>query len=512
MNAYTNAAQLFNKLTNPEKNTLLSLLSMLDSRGENFTGKSKLLYHFLDEKEGLPAYEVEKHLYPSGGKSSFQRLLLRFSEKIEESLLLDTNLNREERYSELQRMNLKASKSLLKAQMFLFWGQDRQVERLCSNVIETAQEYELFSIWFQALELLSELPSYTNNQKANTKLEKQRKVLFGTIQLAHETVKMWQSIKQTNFLTETSDLQIEIEAEKYQHLLNTNYSTKADIHIRLLKGRLAHLKKEYTIAKRLFKTAVDLISEKPHILENSLLTDVRLNYAETLFVLCRFKECITECEIINALTDLPEETKIRSLEIEFKSHYFIQNYPAAQTAVLTLLATSGISSEQKFVWRLWFSQLLIVNKLYSEAAELLTELINQRYFMPKYGLCVIQMLVTATESISPKEKVVFHLSKWIRRFADSESLTEREQKINVLLSVLHSNEFNYKQTIIEQPELLNWLREPGNWSIHSNELIRFEEWLIAMRTHTTPVISVPKYCAEVSINVHPNNETQPTVN
>jgi hypothetical protein len=513
MNAYTNVAQLFEKLTDTERNILFALLCMLDSRGDNYNGKSKALFHFLDEKDNTPTFaEVENHLYPTGGKSTFHRLLLRFSEKIEEAMLLDTNLYRAERYSELQRQKLKASKSLLKARMYLYWKQEKHVERLCTNVIETAQKFEFMGIRLQALELLGELPFYATHEKASIKLEKQYTAVIGMMQLANEAVRVWHNSKQPFLLNDSNLLPIEIKTESLQLALKRNYSVKADLHIRLLNARITVSKKQYTDAKRLFKSAIDLITEKSDIIESRLIGDARLNYAETLFILCSFKECIAECEIINALAEQPDESKIRTLEIEFKARFYVEHYAGARIILNTLLVMNGVSSEQQYIWRLWFSQLLIVDEKYSEAAELLTELIAQRYFMSKYGLCVIQMLVAATESTSQKEKVVFHLSKWIRRFADSEILTEREQKINVMLSVLHSNEFNYKQTILEQPELLNWLREPGNWSIHSNELIRFEEWLIAMRTHSKLVISVPRYYAEELINVHVNKETQPTVN
>jgi tetratricopeptide (TPR) repeat protein len=512
MNAYTNVVQLFEKLTDTERNILFTLLCMLDSRGDNYNGKSKALFHFLNEKDNTPIFtEVENHLYPTGGKSNFHRLLLRFSDKIEEAMLLDTNLYRAERYSELQRQKLKASKSLLKARMYMCWKQEKHVERLCTNVIEAAQKFEFMGIWLQALELLGELPFYVAYKKAGNKLEKQYTVVIGMMQLANEAERVWHTSKQPFLSNDSNLLPIEIKTENLQLALKRHYSVKADLHIRLLKARLTVSKKQYTDAKKLFKSAIDLITEKSYLVESGLICDARLNYAETLFLMCRFKDCIEECEIINALAEQPDESKISTLEIEFKARFYTNQYSGAQSALNTLLAMNGVNSEQRYIWRLWFSQLLIVNEKYAEAAELLTELIDQSYFIPKYGLCVIQMLVVATGSTSQKEKVVFHLSKWIRRFTKSEILTEREQKINLMLSELYSNEFNYKQTILKQPELLNWLREPGNWSIYSNELIRFEEWLIAMRTHSKLVISVPRYHADDLINVHSNNETQLSV-
>ncbi|MFN8711618.1 MAG: hypothetical protein ACK5Z2_02115 [Bacteroidota bacterium] len=494
MNAYTNVAQLFEKLTDTERNILFALLCMLDSRGDNYNGKSKALFHFLDEKDNTPTFtEVENHLYPTGGKSTFHRLLLRFSEKIEEAMLLDTNLYRAERYSELQRQKLKATKSLLKARMYLYWKQEKHVERLCTNVIETAQKFEFMGIWLQALELLGELPFYATNEKASIKLEKQYTAVIGMMQLVNEAVRVWHTNKQPFLLNDSDLLSIEIKTESLQLALKRNYSVKADLLIRLLKARLTVSKKQYTDAKRLFKSAIDLITEKSDLVESRLIGDARLNYAETLFILYRFKECIAECEFINALEEQPDETKIRTLEIEFKARFYTQQFTGAQSALNTLLAMNGVNSEQRYIWRLWFSQLLIIQDQHTAAADLLSELILQKQYMAKYGFCVIQLLIAANAKTEKNEKFVIHLNKWIQRISFKEDNSEREQKICVLLQSLYANGFNFRQTLLEHQELIFWLQQPENWSIHSNELIRFEDWFFSMRTNSNLIVSTPKY-------------------
>jgi hypothetical protein len=494
MNAYTNVTHLFAKLTTTERNILFALLCMLDNRGENFKGKSKTLFDFLNEKGNtLTVTEVENHLYPTGGKSSFHRLLLRFSEKIEEGMLLDVNLCRTDRYKELERQKLKTSKALLKARMYLYWNEEKHVERLCTNVIETAQKYEFMGIWLQALEILNELPHYASNVKIGGKNEKQFKAVIGIIQLANEAAKVWYTSKH-KLMSDNADLLLfEAKTEGLQLALKRNYSVKADLHIRLIKAGLAVSKKQYTDARRLFKSAIDLINEKSELLESNLVIDARLNYTETLFTLCRFKECIIECEIIYSLAELPNETKIRLLGIEFKARFYTQQYPGAQSALHTLLDMTAVSREQQFVWRLWLVQVMIIQDNTTQAFDLLTELILQKRFVGLYKCCIVQLLVMSTGKSVRSKKLAIYLNKWINRISQNEDNTERETKISILLQSLNSNGFNYKLTQLEHQELILWLQHPANWSIQSNELIRFEDWFFSMRTNSALFVSTPKY-------------------
>lgn len=477
---------LISVMTSSEK---LLVSKQLNVGYSNLKANDKKMIQLFKSVKSGKQYNYDKlkqKVSPKSNKDSFNRLIRRLTYRLEESLILEQNINRKGAYSEIFRIRHRLKKQIIQAQILAGRGMVLKSMNICRRVKRDALKFELFNELIEATIILYQLSFSRKDSKYSedlkTELEQfylRRNSLEGIKDIVNEydmlssaisfresdaielLEKCINQVSEKIKIAETANgiaYLFLLKLEYYDYLKDySSYISEGQNLIELIENessvyslnRIIFLNNKiskYNIYLFRFEKAINLAKKAISYFDTAFNINY-LNAIENLVIsyiyLAEYEESII---LLDNLLNQEFTTKYPGFRSKFFYYhsvcYFLTN--DIKNASLSLNQTTEIEKDKEG-WNIWIRLLRLMI------------LIEQK----KYDLL---------------EYEIESFRKYIQRTESND--TERINLILSLLIELERREFEFKVASRNKVKDLERLQNDPlvQWNINSPELIQFHNW------------------------------------
>jgi hypothetical protein len=507
--------QLIAKMSPEEIKIARKFLNAFNTRGEKEHNKGVVLLTLLvDETKSNRNYqehELEKILYGRTGGVAFPRMLLRFKEKLFESLLLSPNLDREGSYSERARVMYEIRREVSQAQIVLARGMQDQALEMFNSVIQKAQRYELFEECLLAVRNRIEINAFYGGIKSH----RQDKELYDKTLRALDGVK--KAIEYyTHLLAET-----EFEAtpgepyfsERLDRQINELYDVLKDtssayvaFYLNYIEAHHLQLQHRYKAAAKVLQEQVNIIVQYPAIKSNSRLAGALINNAWNELYCQNFTKALQETEKAIALLPPGNSNLFQCYETQFYCYFYTGRYNnAVDCLTLQQEQEEGLASEFSNGKRSYMNACIaFVTGRHDKAHEILRDLNPIEDDDAGWNIGIRFLHIMNDIELEKTENAVSrieNLRKHLEKLKKNSAVASRDRLKYEILRELVNTRFNFTETHTRRKSELDALSDSNTktrWRLLTPELIPFEQWFdsrlyktplkIKLKTYSEPIV------------------------
>jgi hypothetical protein len=468
MNGLTTLTTLIGALNSTERSMCKSYLTAFDSRGEKFDSKSLKLFELLYNHKDCTERELEFLLYGKKNTEAFSRLVLRLRDKLLEAVTLPKNSSWLENNHYDKALSVCRNK-LQQAAFLLSRNLTDMASLHLSSVCDTAEQYEFFAEWGQALELLpqtkTKLPA--NYARQLKKVQQQFHFCLTCTELL--------SYAQT---TSTGASESAIAELKAMH--KTIGSSRTEFLLLETEAITASKSYRLKLAVQSIKKQIKLINATPALQNGEKLRSASLKLALSYFQGKWIYQALEEISYCHAMQGWSSEERKLLLQTETHIHLLMNN---------SLIAAKVMEELEEFATdekTLYLKSVLHFQRgEYTQANELL-EAMSWKYIsaqlwgaaVPLFSAMVFVELNTAANG---KTKYI-SLKRLLRKLELFTPLNTRTTICFDLLKHLSDHKLDFMKVYKEHLTLIDQLRDTSSsalWEPESGEIILFHEWIIS---------------------------------
>lgn len=507
---------LLGKMGSEERTVLRNYLTSFDSRGERFNSKSVKLLDMLGDQPGRPSdSEVEFFIYGKRSTMAFSRLLIRFRDKLLESLLLDVNIRRENSYNEYERNLFEVRKKLSYAQILAERGLSELAYFMYDSVCEIAEYYEFYDEWQQAIRLRMEITGTSQGEEIferwrqkHEKVERAAKACFD----AYCRYTIWMNRFELRQSIPVQDPQLIKDIHLIKNAAEKTSSDQIHFYWLQLDALFLQQQRNYRQARRSLEKLRALVENSRVLFTNHRLGHVLLKLSENELHLHRFNRSIEYSQKAHALMQPGTRSEFQCLDAEFYGHFYNTRFGASRMILQDLLnrdtGRSGLHRRSRRHYIL--ACILFLQGLYREANDLLLELniIDADHEGWNVALRILLIMTDIERSLHDiAGKRIESARKHLRKLEAMEKGRPRDQIIYESLKLLDQYSYDFKaayQHLAQQFVLLRSNHPDYRWEVKTPELIIFHEWFFARVIKGEYVHKIPRY-AEPDATIVPDH-------
>lgn len=475
-------------MTSAEKLLILKQLKVGYSNLKSNEKKMFQLFQFV-KNGNQPNYEkLKKKVSPNSTKESFNRLLRRLMYRLEESLILEQNINRKDAYSELFRIRHRLKKQLIQAQILLSRGMVVKSVGILKRVERDAENYELFNELIEATTMYYSISIATNKllqaNRLKNKLEKSFIKRNSLDQIKHliNSFELYSRNNRKALLKELENTIFQVEA-----ICNSMYTDNSKAYLLLLKLELAENKNDLKLFITEGQFLLNLLESKKSVYSKSRIIYLNNKLSRYYLYLFEFLEAETKAkEAISWFGESLNSNYLNSIECLFLSNFYRSNYKLAEN-----ILQKDIDNEltKKFPTRLssFYYYIAVVHFLLKDYRQSLTNL-NQTTEIEKdkegwnIWIRLLRVMILIEQD---KQGLLEYEIESFRKYIQRSEIKSNE-RINLILSLLielERRDFDFSLASEKRVEELSRLEndEKVCWRINSPELIQFHTWFKAKR-------------------------------
>lgn len=510
---------------NPEEiSTFRNMLTSFDSRGEKFESKSvKLLDLLTRPREPIADREIEFLIYGRKATAAYSRLLIRFRDKLLESLLLDINIKRGGAYSMQFRQLFEVRKRISYAQILVGRGLHETALLVYESAVETSMLYEFYEELLTALRLKMQVVSLTRGQQEFQHLQRQYKKYEGCRQAAYNAYCDYNTlIGNTDFKGRQEEHSAFLIRSIARMRLDYEKTGSANVAFYLYYLETHHYQelRFYRHARKSMLRLSALIEKSPAIYAAYRLGNVLINQAENDLFLRQFERSVTTCQQARALLMPGSFNDYLCTEVEFYGHYYAGHYDTALLLLKDLLRNDqGKDASFRRGRRTYLmacTQFMLGN--YREVQEILLEQNEVESDREGWnvGIRILSIMNDIERMLHDMAgKKIENARKHLRKLDTQEKLRKRDSLIYEILRELENRSYDFKavyHTLSDHFENLKSADRDYCWLVRSPELIIFHDWFFAHVIRTRYVQRIPKYSDPRNLPVPLDSEVVPGSN
>ena len=491
MSQFELIGELLAGLRKEEIRSLRRFLQLFEEGSDTNKLKGLVLLELLLNARKYSEEKVCTKLYGDsspGSMKTFNKMLLRFKDKIYELLILDINLYRKEGSDDLNRAVSEVRKKLLQVHVLDKKVPNHELHRLYEKIKVTARKYELYD------ELLQCLAGQLNMDD-------------GHALAAHTMTEILYYERCRNSLLKARDIYIRLVQQKEeQHILRDaamydkgidelehEYRyTKSSAVGYMLNDLTCYYQKalgNYDEAEKAGHRVISIISENPAVYRNERMTKAFLSLAG--IELCRYKFKQAESTLLRALVYSKdnESLALEAGEISFLSWFYRGQFEKA-SQVLTGHATKpeNLPSLVTSKWSFFRAASSTAMGKTHDALLLLQHTVEAEKVLPGWNAGVRLMVILNLVESGKLDSVESHIEnfrKFLERNSKTNTVTQRNFMIVKLLARLANESFDFRELMAKEKDNISLLESniPGlAWKPGSPELIIFPLWLRSKAT------------------------------
>lgn len=509
MSGLQSIRKLISNMSPEEIATFRNFLTSFDSRGERFNSKSVKLIDLLGRSpENVSDREVEFIVYGKRSTMAFSRLLIRFRDKLLESLLLDVNTKREGAYSEQFRYLFEVRKKISYGQVLVGRGMNEMALFVYDSAIETCEKFEFYEELLMTLRLKMQLVSLTQGYDEFQRIMRE----YRRYDLCREAA--FAAYCDYNLLV--SKAVFKGRQEEHSHFLiraiarmrrDYEATSSANVAFYLYYLETQHFQELqfYRHARKSLQRLAALIEKSPAIHADYRLGNALTNLADNDLFLRNFDRCVSTCAQARALLMPGSFNEYQCMETEFFGLFYSNRYDEARLLLEELLEKdTGKNAAFRHGRRHYLlACTLFMQGHYREVQELLLEQneIESDREGWNIGIRMLSIMNDVERALHDMAgKKIENARKHLRKLGNEEKLRRRDTLIYEILRELDNRSYDFKlvyQALAGHFEELRSSDADTCWLVRSPELIIFHEWFLARVIKTNYVQKVPKYTEPV---------------
>lgn len=487
-----------------EQTTLRQLLLSFDSRGEKFNSKSvRLLDLLIEPSESMSDRDMEFVIYGKRSTPAFSRLVIRFRDKLLESLLLDVNVKREGNYSDVYIHLFEVRKKISYAQILIGRGLNELALFLYESVMEICKMYEFYEELLIAIRLRMQIVSLTQGNEYMRKLKQDYRKYDRCREAALFAYFDYNTlVSNTEFKTRKEGLIPFLEqatARMAQDMEETG-SANVAFYRYYLEAQLHQENHMYREARKSLQKLASLVQKSPALNVQYRLGNVFINLADNELYLRSFDRCVDYCHRAIGQLKVGSFNEFQCMETEFYGHYYAGRYEAAHRLLAELIdRDSGKHTAFRRGKRHYLQACtLFMQREFREAQDILMEVnvIDADREGWNVGIRMLAVLTDIERSLHDLAgKKIENIRKHLRKLEEEQKLRRRDELIYEVLRALDHRSYDFVHTWRDMQEHFELLRSNDPdccWQIKSPELIIFHEWFFSKVSKVKFIQKIPK--------------------
>lgn len=460
----------------------------------NTTGQSQKMFRLFSEivYKGTKKYDTLKEIISKDSSDySFNRLIRRTLYRLQESLIVEVNINRKGMYSEIFRKRFEIRKRIIQAHIIHGKGLPKMANRIFDNIIKSTKKFELYDELIEALLLKQSVILLIKGKKTFDRINEQ-------VHFYHKCRDLLQKSKNI-YRTYISDVYSKgIAEDKLKYLkesTDTIFHFYEETNSANILSQYYLLQLEYFQLMKWAKEEENVGLELLELLNNNkaVYSDARIAYvwnslANSMLGYLNFEKCLQyakesyKCyegsmklglinsilQQINAAFYLQKYDKVKPLIEKVRKLSFLEKYPYHISIVnyyhamnnfsggeykktTQLLANLNEIEKDKEGWNIWIRIMRI--------------------------LCLIELL-----KLNMIDYDMENFRKYIQRVDKQYSVRKRDKLILSILLELDRNVYDFKLVAKKKKAILDKLRSTKkeySWDPSSPEMILFHDWFDA---------------------------------
>lgn len=485
-----NTQSFFSRLRSHERKTFRRFLELHED-GSLTQSKSLKLFDVLNSEKEYTESEIQVKLYGKVkvDKSTFNKLVERFREKMYESNYLDVNLYREDVNSPYFMGLMEAKKLVGLSYNIAARGVgNKEMIRILKRGISLSEKFELYDEWICFLNLkfllnASLFPDHDPLTIINEMKEIQTKK--NTLNEAQYFVyKLIRSVQDKSTLQSHIKNELEVAIENLESENKESFSWNVYYNLSLLKLQYFHMKEQFDDAENLLMELINHLKEQPSLKQFTRIAEAYTNLAATQMFNYKYDDAVKSNEEALRFPGLrPTDENYYKESLAFLNIY-LGNYAKSNKALKEIISEDliGNSEEELSRRKYLLATTLFLQGEYKKSNIQLqdTKEIENEKEGWNIGIRLLQIFLTLeTEKIDLADQRIESLRKHIERTSKMKSIRKRDVVIFRILRHLAMNGFDFKDTWIDKKKdflLLQSDNADYKWIPRSHELIIFHQW------------------------------------
>ena len=451
-------------------------------------GKMFQLYKNIKINEIRDYAKLKKRISPDSNDDSFNKLIRRTTDRVQESLIVDVNIRRPGNYNQVFRTKFFLQKQLIQARFLMDRGLRDYPHKMFLSMIRQAKKYELYDELLEAHYLLQVLYVRWSKNKDAERLNDTIDHFENVRTLLHKTKRI-----QRNF--EVADRgkskQINLNSQQLDKLYNYYKSTKSiniqSIYYLLLIARYKSIN-DLQLVNETNQKLLDIVLDSPVLYSTSRLLYLYGEIAYNNRLMLNFEDSY---EMLIEANRYSKSKSVYAFNIGLSKvnvNILSKNYLASQQMCISFLEENmkGFKYERS-VTNYYLAISHFGLKSFKDAQTILSQ--KNEIEKDKEGwnvwirimrlLCSIEML-----KLNLIDYDIESFRKYLERTAKQFDVRERDKLVLRVLMELDKNNFDFKLTAKEVEADLQKLKSTNKkyaWNPDSPELILFHDWFECKR-------------------------------
>ncbi len=479
---------LIKVLKGPETDVARKHLKAYESNHTVNRMKMFHLYKYIKINEIRDYNKLKKRVSPDSTDESFNKLIRRTTERLQESLIVDVNIRRKGAYSDVFRKRFFLRKQIMQAQIIMGRGLRGRALDLFESIIRNAKKFELYDELVEALYFKQLINTNSHGIKYFDSVEKEIEFYENCRSLLRRSKKVREVFNAKGFASfnrsqEISELEREIKNISTYYLETNSSNIQSNYY--LLKIELEKIKGNPV--DELIKGFIELLENSPAVYSKVRIAFMYNELAVALLNGFRFIEAKDSFERLDNQNNNATLVDVLRMITYFKT-IILLGKEVVITKIVRRLEVSGFYSKFKLqssiiIYYQSVSQFL--QKDYSNSLQLLQS--KNEIEKDKEGwnvwirimrlLCSIEML-----KLNMIDYDMESFRKYLERTGKQYEVRERDKLVLKVLLELDKNDYNFSITAIVVAKELEKLKSTDKqyaWNPDSPELILFHDWFEA---------------------------------
>lgn len=465
----------------------------LKAYGTNHTVNSRKMFHLyqnIKSKKITDFDKLKKKISPKSTNESFNRLIKRTLERIQESLIVDVNIKRKGAYSDLFRMKFFLNKQIIQGQILFGRGLKDRPLALFDSVIRNAKKMELYDELIDSLYFKQMILSSVAGSKFFHSLEEEMRHFENSRVLYRKARSLYQIYNTTNFNKSQNNAVDESLLKRIDELkLFFEETNSANIlsYYFLLKIDVERVKKNDEEVVKLLRDFIVLLKNSPAVysvvrigylyneLANAELSLLNLKIAEKEILssfnwvkqgsISFFSYSITLIRVLILKEDLIESTNGIKKVLD---HPSINKFPIYES---TVLYQQSIVAFLENNFKLAIKNLSQKNEIEKDKEG--------------WNVWIRIMRLLCSIELGELELIDYDIEsfrKYLERVDKQYEVRERDKLVLKILQELDRQDYDFEAvSILREKELalLQSTNPETAWTPDSPELVLFHDWFQA---------------------------------
>ena len=477
-------------LRGPELDVARKHLKAYESNHTINRRKMFQLYKYIKINKIRDYEKLKKRISPDTTDDSFNKLIRRTTERVQESLIVDVNIRRKDSYNDVFRTKFFLRKQLIQVDILMGRGLAKRPLNMLNSFIRLAKKFELYDELVEALEYKQRLVFDTDGLAPYERIlekvdfyEKCREFLRLTKRIQRELEVQLLRKSYSKIVSEEITLQLE-QIEKYY--VDTK-SANIQSYLLLMKLRIAGIEENFVLSALIIRQLIALLTTSPALFSRARISYLKRELANVEYSSLNFMNSLQELD--NGLKELkPDGMVYVGLLTRKATIYIFLNDVPSILEILKHLNTFNFIDKYKYQKSI-LGYLEGISFFLSQDFKKSMKLLAQKTDIEKDKegwnvwirimrlLCSIEML-----KLNMIDYDIESFRKYLERTSKQYEVRERDKLVLKVLLELDKNDYNFSLTAVvaaDELEKLNSTDKKYAWNPDSPELILFHDWFNA---------------------------------